>query len=108
MASTEAWDGSGSSRGRTAADGSGDGGSLDGVRPGDADFDVDGADETTGLLGAGAHSNGDPEGADRPHATPRDGSWAGDDDFAGLPWWERPSVCVPQTQRRQCHVASKS
>ncbi len=37
-----------------------------------------GVTETTGLLGAGASA---------------EGTWAGDADFVGLPWWKRPSVC---------------
>ncbi|KAK4103667.1 MFS general substrate transporter [Parathielavia hyrcaniae] len=38
------------------------------------------ATETTALL----ESNG--------HVHDQHGGWAGDDDFAGLPWWKRPSV----------------
>jgi hypothetical protein len=46
------------------------------------------AGETTNLLGRVADSNEIPDG------TPTgDDTWTGDEDFAGLPWWKRPSVC---------------
>ncbi len=41
-----------------------------------------GVTETTGLLRAGASADASAEG-----------TWAGDADFVGLPWWKRPSVC---------------
>ncbi|KAK4155817.1 major facilitator superfamily domain-containing protein [Chaetomidium leptoderma] len=53
--------------------------------------DIDDTTESTGLLGAGAgagagaHSNGAHDGT-------RNDGWEGDADFAGLPWWKRPSV----------------
>jgi hypothetical protein len=51
------------------------------IQPDDAETGFDDATEETGLL----QSNG--------HAPSHDSGWAGDDDFAGLPWWKRPSVC---------------
>jgi hypothetical protein len=52
------------------------------------DFDLHDAGETTNLLGRAAASDGIPDG------TPaRDDTWTGDEDFVGLPWWKRPSVC---------------
>ncbi|KAJ9138913.1 MFS general substrate transporter [Pleurostoma richardsiae] len=44
------------------------------------------AEETTGLLGAGAHD----EDGDRD--IPRKDSWAGAEEFAGLPWYRTPSI----------------
>lgn len=59
-------------------------------------------DETTGLLGAGARSSYDeppPDGfqattadADSEPPPSRKDSWAGYEEFAGLPWHKRPSV----------------
>ncbi|KAL2131654.1 hypothetical protein VTI74DRAFT_4781 [Chaetomium olivicolor] len=51
----------------------------------DTDIDTDDAAETTGLLGAGNHGTWT-------HGNREDGSWRGDEHFAGLPWWRRPSV----------------
>ncbi|KAL2159959.1 hypothetical protein VTH06DRAFT_2092 [Thermothelomyces fergusii] len=52
--------------------------------------DVAEASETTGLLSAGAHGNsGTHEGAPAPSGG---SEWSGNEDFAGLPWWKRPSV----------------
>jgi hypothetical protein len=51
------------------------------IRPDDAEIGFDDATEETGLL----ESNG--------HTRHEDSGWTGDDDFAGLPWWRRPSVC---------------
>lgn len=45
--------------------------------------------ETTGLLGAGARTSYDEEPTPLP---PRKDSWAGAEEFAGLPWHKRPSV----------------
>ncbi|KAH6635349.1 major facilitator superfamily domain-containing protein [Chaetomium sp. MPI-SDFR-AT-0129] len=41
--------------------------------------------ETTGLLGRNADGNAR-------RASTQDAAWAGSEDFAGLPWWKRPSV----------------
>jgi len=90
MAPTDGWDESESSWSRTTAAGSGSGYLTD-ERPGDAEIDIDDATEATGLLGAGAHSNGTHDGTD---ARGREGSWTGDAEFAGLPWWKRPTVCL--------------
>lgn len=45
-------------------------------------------DERTGLLGAGAHSHDTDDAA----LLSRKDSWAGAEEFAGLPWHKRPSV----------------
>ncbi|KAK4126197.1 MFS general substrate transporter [Parathielavia appendiculata] len=50
------------------------------ILPSDADTGFANTTEATGLLESNVH------------ARTRDNGWAGDDDFAGLPWWKRPSV----------------
>ncbi|KAL2175688.1 major facilitator superfamily domain-containing protein [Thermothelomyces heterothallicus CBS 202.75] len=92
MASTEGWDEPDSSQAaKREAGGSTSGYLADGddVRLPDPRLDVDEVSETTGLLGAGAHSNGAPGGAP---ASSGGSGWSGDEDFAGLPWWRKPSV----------------
>lgn len=49
--------------------------------------DLNNINETTGLLGAGARTS-----YDEPAPPPRKDSWAGAEEFAGLPWHKRPSV----------------
>lgn len=46
------------------------------------------ATETTALLD-GAPGSGLRDDV----SAPRKDSWAGSEDFEGLPWWRRPSVC---------------
>ena len=48
----------------------------------------DDVSETTRLLGTDALNTHDSSSK----AT-NDGRWEGYDDFEGLPWWQRPSVC---------------
>ncbi|KAG7287911.1 hypothetical protein NEMBOFW57_007429 [Staphylotrichum longicolle] len=88
MAPTEGWDESESSWSRRTATSSG-GGYLTDERRRDAEIDIDDATEATGLLSTGARSNGTLDGTG---ARGREGSWQGDAEFAGLPWWKRPSV----------------
>ncbi|KAK4251507.1 major facilitator superfamily domain-containing protein [Corynascus novoguineensis] len=87
MTSPEGWEGSGSSRDRKGeAGGSGSGYLTDDPEHAEDRLDPDEANETTGLLnGNGAHG-------DCTHVAPGASGWTGDDDFAGLPWWRRPSV----------------
>ncbi len=59
------------------------------VQPDEGRVSIDGTTESTGLLGAGAYANGNGAA----HRSADDG-WAGDGEFAGLPWWKRPSVCL--------------
>lgn len=48
-------------------------------------------DETTGLLGAGARTSYEQEEPPPPPPSRKD-TWAGAEEFAGLPWHQRPSV----------------
>lgn len=58
------------------------------------------ADERTQLLG-----NSESEsGVDGPAIAARKGSWNAHEDFAGLPWWRKPSVSVEQPPVR-CNSA---
>jgi hypothetical protein len=62
------------------------------LQPDDARISIDDTSESTGLLGRGAGAYPNGNGA---HATrSADDGWAGDGEFAGLPWWKRPSVCL--------------
>ncbi|KAK7748973.1 hypothetical protein SLS53_000998 [Cytospora paraplurivora] len=57
----------------------------------DADEDSIAPDETTGLLGAGTQALYEAS-SDDAAPPPRKDSWAGYEEFDGLPWYQRPSV----------------
>lgn len=50
-------------------------------------------DESTSLLGTGAASS--YAGSEDDNPPPGKDSWDGYEEFAGLPWHKRPSVCLP-------------
>ncbi|KAL2153218.1 hypothetical protein VTH82DRAFT_4373 [Thermothelomyces myriococcoides] len=81
MASKKRWDDPGSSQ----ASGSTNGYLADG----DPRVDVEEVGETTSLLGAGTHGNGTHGEAPAPSGA---SGWAGNEEFAALPWWRKPSV----------------